>query len=432
MHTSMSTVQLSDFDAVKKALALPQTCDFWRGSWAATQTSFEKEAETFLNRESVEEACRYLRMKTETTAAYLAEQPAFDENAALKRLAWHCHGLLSRRKEFGLEKPASWPSLPDELGGAGRLFYGFVVLAGLHHLHASHHMKGVPDDVTVDTLSDLERWTDEYYRRYGVWGFDKIQWLEEHFDCRVFHLGRLQFEMRTWNFEFRLFRNQYDQRVVAMTPDGARFRADGQFDGTNGVRDQEAWTSQFRMGHKIIRGNPVSPDGRAVREFVSLPTVEWELALKPGDPTLGVHIPEGDKLTPEACRDSFEHAAAFFSMYFPEHDYKVFECDSWLLDAQHAQYLAETSNIVQFQRRFYLMPEPGANAEQTLDRVFGGRFVDIETAPRETTLQRHIIEHMRNGGQWRNALGAIFPDDLAHGPGYYRESVKDTPWRGTA
>lgn len=368
-------------------------------------------------------------MKPNVADAYTAARSAFDENPSLKRLAWQGRCLLSRRKELNQAATGVWPELPRELGDVGRLFYGFVALAGLRDLHAAHHLKGVPDDVSVDTLSDLDRWTEEYHRRYGVWGFDKIQWLEGHFDCRIFHLGRLQFEMRTWKFEFHLFRNQYDQRVVAMTPDGARFRTDGQFDGANGIAGDEAWTSQFRMGHKIIRGNPVSPDGCAVREFVSLPTVEWELALKPGDPTLGVHIPEGDKLTPESCRDSFEHAVAFFSMYFPEHDYKAFECDSWLLDAQHAQYLAETSNIVQFQRRFYLMPEPGANAEQTLDRVFGGRFAGIETAPQETSLQRHIIAHMRNGGHWRNALGAIFPGDLARGVGYYRDSVKDTPWR---
>lgn len=420
---------MADFGAVKRALALSDDFEPWRASWDAAQASFAREGDDFLSKSSIEETCRYLRMKPNVADAYAAARSAFDENPSLKRLAWQGRCLLSRRKELNQAATGVWPELPRELGDAGRLFYGFVALAGLRDLHAAHHLKGVPDDVSVDTLSDLDRWTEEYHRRYGVWGFDKIQWLEGHFDCRIFHLGRLQFEMRTWKFDFHLFRNQYDQRVVAMTPDGARFRTDGQFDGANGIAGDEAWTSQFRMGHKIIRGNPVSPDGCAVRESVSLPTVEWELALKPGDPTLGVHIPEGDKLTPESCRDSFEHAVAFFSMYFPEHDYKAFECDSWLLDAQHAQYLAEISNIVQFQRRFYLMPEPGANAEQTLDRVFGGRFAGIETAPQETSLQRHIIAHMRNGGHWRNALGAIFPGDLARGAGYYRDSVKDTPWR---
>lgn len=425
----MSTSEAADFGAIKQALGLSEGFDAWGASWDAVQTLFEREGGDFLGEASVAEACRYLRMKPEVSDAYCAARRAFDERAPLKRLAWQARCLLSRGKELGIGKPGVWPELPGDLGDTGRLFYGLVVLAGLHDLHAAHHMKGVPDDVTVDTLSDLDRWTEEYRRRYGVWGFDKIQWLEGHFDCRIFHLGRLQFEMRTWDFDFSFFRNQYDQRVVAMTPDGALFRTDGQFDGANGQLDAEAWRSQFRMGHKIIRGNPVSPEGRAVREFVSLPTVEWELALKPGDPTLGVHIPEGDKLTPESCRDSFEHAVAFFSMYFPEHDYKVFDCDSWLLDAQHAAYLDATSNIVQFQRRFYLLPRPDTTAEQTLERVFGGRFTDLDCAPLETSLQRHIVSHMRNGGQWRNALGVIFPEDLARGAGHYRESVKDTPWR---
>jgi len=425
----MSGVDLADFDAVRGVLGLGDAAEPLRAGWAATGAAFAREGAQFLSAASVEDACRLLRLKTGTAQAYREHRGAFEGNPALKRLAWHCHALFFQQGADGLERPSQWPVLPEALGPAAHLFYGYVLLPGARGLQARHHLKGVPEDITVDTLSDIERWMEDYRVRHGVYGFDKIRWLELHFACRLFQLGRLQFEMLTWAFDFTFLRDRFNQRAVALCPDGARFREDGQFDGTNGIQDPTAWTAQYRPGHKIIRGNPVRPDGTALREVVSLPTVEWEVALKRGDRTLGVHIPEGDRLTPASCTDAFEHAEAFFAMYFPEHDYKAFETDSWLLDHQHAAYLPESSNIIQFQRRFYALPGPGANDEQLLDRVFFGKFGDPASAPQDTALQRHIVEHMRRGGRWRTALGAVFREDLARGPQYYRECSQGTPWQ---
>jgi len=425
----MNAVDLADFDAVKRALGLNDEAEVWRAGWAASQGSYAREGERFLDAATLEDACRFLRMAPDLKAALAEHRTVFDKVPALKRLAWHCRALFFRRADMGYPPPASWPPLPPTLGDAAHLFYAYVVLAGVRALQAEHHLKGVPDEITVETLRDIERWMEDYRARHGVYGFDKVRWLELHFTCRLFQLGRLQFEMRTWAFDFTFLRDRFTQRVVAMCPDGARFRRDGQWDGADGVRDPQASSAQYRPGHKIIRGNPVRPDGVALTEVVSLPTVEWEPMLKRGDRTLGVHIPEGERLTPEACTDAFEHAEGFFAMYFPDHDYKAFETDSWLLDCQHAAYLPESSNIVRFQQRFYVLPGPDADDEQLLDRVFFGKFKDVDTAPRDTALQRHIVAHMRQGGRWRTALGVIFPEDLGRGPHYYRDCAAGTPWQ---
>jgi predicted TIM-barrel fold metal-dependent hydrolase len=71
-------------------------------------------------------------------------------------------------------------------------------------------------------------------------------------------------------------------------------------------------------------------------------------SVKKGDAVLEIHIPEGEKLTKEDCESSITQAKEFFAKYFPDFDYKVFTCHSWLLDDTLKEYLPSSSNILQF------------------------------------------------------------------------------------
>lgn len=424
----MGMQPFADFGAVKSALQLGDDAEVWRGTWHASQDAFAQEGDAFLDESQVSAACQFIRLDAEAAETVRKHRAAFDENPALKRLAFHCYFLFHRREEKGLGRPAHWPSLPESAGPVAPLFYVYVLLAGIDHLRMLHRQLGVPHEISVDTLNDIERWMAEYHRRHGVWGFDQVDWLQTHFEGRLYELGRLQFEIRTCRFDYCFFRDGIEGRVVAFAPEGVRFRRDGQVDGVNGIHDEEAWEAHFHVGHKIIRGNPVSPNGRALREMVSLPTVQWEPVLKPGQPSLGVHIPEGESITPETCNEAFVRAKGFFAMYFPDHDFKCFETDTWLMDYQLEGHLPPDSNIVRFLRNFYALPAPDASDEQILDRVFHGKFAGIEGAARDTRLQRAIIEHMAHGGRWRTALGVMFPEDIEKGPAFYRRVAQDTPW----
>jgi hypothetical protein len=135
---------------------------------------------------------------------------------------------------------------------------------------------------------------------------------------------------------------------------------------------------------------------------------------------IGVHIPEGEPLDPAASQASFDLARQFFPSHFPEESVTCFSCYSWLLDDQWAQYLPDTSNIVQFQRRFHLLPEdleadPASGDTDILQFVFhrnpDGLAIStalIEELPQDTTLQRAFVAHLRKGGHWR-ARNGWFP-----------------------
>jgi len=60
----------------------------------------------------------------------------------------------------------------------------------LKHRYAQ---KGIGDDILIDTLSDLPRWTDTWSEIKGGLYLGELHWLCHHLDFKLFKLGRLQF-----------------------------------------------------------------------------------------------------------------------------------------------------------------------------------------------------------------------------------------------
>ncbi|MBM7788764.1 acyltransferase domain-containing protein [Tenggerimyces flavus] len=126
---------------------------------------------------------------------------------------------------------------------------------------------------------------------------------------------------------------------------------------------------------------------------------------------LNVHIPASGPLDPTACDDSIERALEFAARHFPEEPLAFLTCSSWLMDPQLAEYLPETSNIVAFQRRFQLVPHlPKADETRddrdVLEYVFGRMDpVPLEKLPRDTTLRRAYVTHLRAGRHWKSRTG---------------------------
>lgn len=136
-----------------------------------------------------------------------------------------------------------------------------------------------------------------------------------------------------------------------------------------------------------------------VHESASCP-----LAL--GDPILDVHIPELGPLTPGACDDSVERAKEFFGSFFPDFDFHAFGCWSWLLDPQLAEYLEPGSNIMRFQHRFHGVRTAERHDGSAVKFVFR-RHPDtpLGELPRQTLLQRAILDHLSAGRRWDFCLG---------------------------
>ena len=140
---------------------------------------------------------------------------------------------------------------------------------------------------------------------------------------------------------------------------------------------------------------------------------------------LSTHIPETGPLTPASVDDSFDQATAFFAQHFPEFPVTRFHCGSWLLDPQLAEVLKPDSNVVRFQQRWALEGEPHPADADAIYFVFRKRGEpDRSTLPRETSLQRAILDKLDAGGHWNSWNGTV--DQAGQEPEHLVATPPDT------
>ena len=130
------------------------------------------------------------------------------------------------------------------------------------------------------------------------------------------------------------------------------------------------------------------------------------LPYGPNDATLSVHVPAfSGPLSPQACDASFARAKEFFARHFPEEQYSIGVCHSWLLDDQLKEYLPADSNIIRFQNRFQLAYQPDDNDDDIVQFVFGRIKPALDELPQRTLLERAVVDHLKAGRHWHGGAG---------------------------
>lgn len=252
--------------------------------------------------------------------------------------------------------------------------------------------KGISEKILADTLSDLSLWSQTLFIKHGRWGLREIPWLRSHFTFRLFALGRLQYRFDSYPFS------------------------------------QDLWVDA--KGRSLIvdeQGQGFDPWGKtALSEDSASSATEggWKLIAKKGSPTLSIHIPATGLLSTEACKASFEAAMEFFPRVFPEREFRCLTCVSWLLNPVYERVLEPKSNLPDFLRQFHLFPFQGASDAQMWERVFGKRFVDPLQAPRMTSLQRAILDAIKEGLSFEQYAGVIIPEGFTWGTQLSRQKWK--------
>lgn len=139
-------------------------------------------------------------------------------------------------------------------------------------------------------------------------------------------------------------------------------------------------------------------------QFEQMPS-EWEFVwrgrtVSKGEPVISVHIPEGEPLNPEKCREAFRKSFAFWGTKLP------YVCHSWLLGPQLRELLAPTSNILQFQQFFEVQAVDYIYREGE-SRIFLDLQDDPILYPEQTSLQRRAKAFLVDGGKLGNGLGIL-------------------------
>jgi len=288
-----------------------------------------------------------LGVSDEDAAVVLATQRYLDRSPGLQWMLRQCQKLIIAHLGDPAFRDVYLPQLPAALGPPGRCFPVHLFLATLPATAEWLVQRGIPPEESSAIFTDLGRHMAIYRRVYGETGVDEPFWLLTHLRGLIYEFGRLQYNL---------------------------------------LRVEGGWLSP-RCWYD---------DG----QVTTLGT-----GFQPGDDAVGVHIPEGGPLTPEACADSLADARAFFGRYFPSPTRRLAICESWLLDDQLTDYLPADSNIIQFQRQFTLVPAWLPGDKDVVQFVFRRAVGDLAGVPQRTVLQRAIVSHLQAGSHWRLRCG---------------------------
>jgi hypothetical protein len=390
--------------------------------WDNSQKLISHDGLFFLTPDFIAENCGMTGLGSDVISFLQSVADIISRDNDMVCLAWHCHYLLFLRDSYDRGLIGKWPSLDEFLGKYSGAFYLLVALSGIPKAMTFHQARRIPEKIMRDTYTDTAIWARDYRDLHGVWGINThiLPWLCHHLSGDLFRLMRLQFMQRPFRQSLRAFRNYQTHEVMVLSEPGIRYRGDGQIGGTGGVHDpMNGWTSRVIIENDYITGTFISPKGMALSKELSLPLNKWECILTPGDPILEVHIPAGEKMDFHACGESFKLAVDFFPKYFPDRPFKAFCCGSWLLNTQFQDMLPPESNIVRFQKEFYLFPIY-AGGRSGVERIFRSGLKDLSTAPRDTSLRRAVLDHLQAGGYLRAGGGLFFAEDLNWGAQVYR------------
>ncbi|MGW5638018.1 acyltransferase domain-containing protein [Streptomyces sp. NPDC003832] len=272
-------------------------------------------------------------------APLLATLPGPESGPRVWEALVHCHRtLFADAAPIG---PDRWPDAPDELGPAGRYFYAHLCLLALPRALELRRERAVPYPVTRATFADLGAKLAGYRRAHGTGGFDRQAWISRHLRGRLHRLGRLQFELRTYDSAFW---------GASAPPAGGAAEGEPVLDvhiPGDGPLSPSACDAAFAAARPFADRH--HPEHRAT--FATCHS--WLL-----DPTLADH------LKPDANILAFQRR-------FTAHGDRP-ECDSEVLE-------------------FVFARPPGTTNTSGL--------------PRRTTLQKALLNHLDQGGHWHMGRG---------------------------
>jgi hypothetical protein len=239
-----------------------------------------------------------------------------------------------------------WPDM-EESGPSGRLL--FFYLFALCHDGTRDFLRtaGCPEDVIHSTFSVLRRHAQLHERKIGTLGVDAGWWMMPTLRGEIVHVGSLQFHRVTLGVGTLSPFPWYDDDHVATL--GVGFRR--------------------------------------------------------GDPSIGLHIPEGTDLSPAALDATLERACTVLGAMWPVDQRRLATCQTWMLEDRLNGYLSATSNIVQFQQRFSMLPTWHEDDGDVLEFVFRQTAPVLNELKPTTTAQRAVLDVLAHGGHWRIRTG---------------------------
>ena len=393
--------------------------------WAESEASFPEKGLFFLEEKNWRRAFDYCDVpdELEGQVSRLVEKVQGDEK--LQHLLWNIYWRQKGPAASAKKGVNNWPQ-PVTLGDEKRLFYLLPAFAIADAVIQQHRERSIPEQITRDTLRKVgEQMTYLCKRDFGYVGLTSghICWLCYYRDEPYVRLGRFEYWVRnSFYYKCHIYRNDRTKETVSFPMDGTRFTFQGETLENNPPENMPFWTSRLRDDGRIVCGTPFSPRGYAVNREVELDLREWRHIYTPDkDYYAQMHIPQGGKMTPQACRDSLAQVTPFFKKYYGI-DIEVVHTTSWIFGSQLWQCLPEDSNLVDFQRNIYCLPMGYDQINVGIYFIFpSNEAFDPHTAPRDNSLRRAVLDYLASGGHWKGGAMFFVTEDIGeYGSAIYR------------
>lgn len=286
------------------------------------------------------------------------------------------------------------PYVTEVFGDEASLFYLHAALQRLPLAEQRYAERGLSDALFVETMRDIGVWVQNAYHLVGYYAIRNFSWIWRHLEARMFRLGSMQYIETKFSGIVKGFYNAEQDAFLLLCGPGMELRANGDMQGVcQKEKTTDGFVTVYEETEDYYRGHPVTPIGKGLREQVTLRKDEWAKVLDKDDSLLEIHIPRDAAFDMESVKASYAEAKHFFAAYFPEIKCKGMVCHTWLFTPQLRDMLSSSSNIIRFQKQFYLYPTAGS--VRFLWNFVFNELTEVKDAVADTSLRKKVLDYVQ-------------------------------------
>lgn len=252
----------------------------------------------------------------------------------------------------------------------------------------------------------------DIHQQTGMPGIDKhyYTWLMIFAKTSIFHVGGLQFELRQLPKDVLYLKHIPTGQITPVMNQGMIHHTGINILGSAGFADAAgAFEATFTQDENSYYGY-ACVNSRIHTQKQAFPKDEWQIFLKPGDDCLGIHIPTGADISPEALNRCTAEALQITAARYPEHHPGAIYGSSWILDPQLLQIVGADSKIGKLLNRFIKHPKK-CDGTSVFSCVFDKIPERYEDLMDNTTLRRGLKKLYLEGG-YNHKYAGIMIDPL--------------------
>ena len=282
----------------------------------------------------------------------------------------------------------------DKLGDAANQIFFLTVLSALPVALERYRKQGTPEEIIAATLD---------FSNLKTTGLQPVQlnYCRRYYRADIYRLGRFHFTLTgsKRNLPALLINKRDRSQKILLANDQTLYDEDGFMNTATPV-----WIARCTIADNKIQGHVINPDGTVRREQTVFDLTEWSLQYGARE-LIDMHIPAGGDMTPELSKTSLQKAFEFFGS-----KYQVIFCDSWIFNPD-LRNLAGTGNITSLSQMGSLFTTD-STGKDGMFFLFGTESDDLTRLPRNTTLQRSVIDFMQRGGKLRSSGIFFYADEI--------------------